>query len=253
MGWLKWLSRNKPSAPAAKFGAAILPDAPFNVVGDIHGRADLLDQALEVIGAVSGATSTVFVGDYVDRGADSAGVLRRLHELQSNPTDQVVCLRGNHEDMMLGFIDDPAKYHRVWLRNGGDATLRSFGIELPDKALAEEDAFPLRDQLVQNLGADLLQWLHELPLSWQSGNVWVTHAGADPLVDMARQDRSALLWGHPDFRKVMRSDDQWIVHGHTIVPVVTTGEGFVSVDTGAYQSGWLPVVRLSNEGVRVLD
>ena len=235
MRWIKRLTRKSSRPDAIAFDAPLKPDAPFFVVADIHGRFDLLESALRRVTESKEAIPLVFVGDYVDRGPDSAAVLRHLFELQSANPNQITCLGGNHEEMLLGFLDDPIRFHRLWLRNGGDETLRSFGVKLPG-ADAEAEILAARDQFLKALGPDLHAWLRDLPLNWKSGNVWVTHAGADPAVDMDRQDRNALVWGHPEFRKRPRDDGQWVVHGHTIVPEVTTQEGRISIDTGAFMT-----------------
>ncbi|WP_371168149.1 metallophosphoesterase family protein [Aliiroseovarius sp. 2305UL8-7] len=253
MRWIKGLfGGSKDSSAEPKFGAPIVPDAPFFAVADIHGRLDLLEGVLRQLEQVDEPHPTVFVGDYVDRGPDSAGVLRRLFDLQSAKPDQVVCLAGNHEDMLLGFLDDPVRYHRLWLRNGGAETLRSFNVMSPEDE-RESEILDARDELSAQLGADLRAWLSSLPVSWRSGNVWVTHAGADPAVDMERQDRHALIWGHPEFHKRAREDGQWVVHGHTIVPEVSTQEGRISIDTGAYLTGDLSFVRISDTGAAVIS
>ena len=251
MRWLRRRSRDMSKASASRFDAPFLPDAPFCVVGDIHGRMDLLTDALKRIAADWPDQTVVFVGDYIDRGPNSAEVLRHLYTLQSASPDQVVCLLGNHEDMLLGFLDGSLRDHSIWLRNGGDATLQSFGVNFSANLSTTDEVTHIRVCLQQAMGKELVAWLRERPLVWRAGNVWVTHAGADPIVDMDRQDRMALLWGHPDFRKLTRSDDQWVVHGHTIVPEVRCADGRIAIDTGAYHTGRLSVVRISGDGIEV--
>lgn len=253
MRWFTRRSRPKQAVVTARFDAPLLPDAPFCVVGDIHGCMDLLSEALDRTAARWPDQPVVFVGDYVDRGPNSAEVLRHLFTLQSASLDRIVCLMGNHEDMLMGFLDGTLHDHRIWFQNGGNATLQSFGISLPDKTPSKDDVEQIRSEMQEVMGNELIAWLQGLPLVWRSGNVWVTHAGADPVVDIDRQDRMALLWGHPDFRKLPRSDDQWVVHGHTIVPEVRRRDGRIAVDTGAYRTGQLSVVHISNDGIEVLD
>ncbi|MCK8462877.1 serine/threonine protein phosphatase [Aliiroseovarius sp. S1339] len=252
MRWIKRLTRTKPDLDTANFDAPVQPGAPFCAVGDIHGRMDLLVAALDRINAQAPDLPVVFVGDYVDRGPDSAAVLRHLYELQDAAPDRFICLAGNHEDFLLGFLDDPFRHHRLWSKNGGDATLQSFGVRISVDAPSADEVENIRDQLQQAMGADLLAWLRELPTTWRVGNVWVTHAGGDPTVDLDRQDRSALLWGHPDFRKIARRDNQWVVHGHTIVPEVEIRDGRVAIDTGAYRTEHLSVVRITDGNIDVL-
>ncbi len=252
MRWLTRRNRNKPVMGTAAVDTPVQPDGSFCVIGDIHGRMDLLSGALARIAADCPGRPVVFVGDYIDRGPDSAEVLRKLFALHSADPGRFVCLMGNHEDMMLGFLDDTLRDPRIWLQNGAEATLRSFGVSCPSGATAAKGIGQTRAGLAHAMGNDLVAWLRARPLAWQSGNVWVTHAGADPLVDMGRQDRAALLWGHPDFRRIRRSDGRWVVHGHTIVPRVQIADGRVAIDTGAYRTGRLSVVHISGDGIDIL-
>jgi len=234
---VRLFSRSASTDAAPTFDAPLAPDERLAVVGDIHGTDGLLAALLERI-AAQGPARLVFVGDYVDRGEDSAGVLARLHALSSsNP--RAVFLAGNHEAMMLGFLDDPEHEARRWLRNGGLQTLASFGIgglsEVPDAARA----VAARDALAAALGPERLAWLRGLPTRFTSGNVAVVHAGADPGVAINIQPDATLLWGHPAFATRARGDGVWVVHGHTITAEIAPREGRIGVDTGAYANGRL--------------
>mgnify|MGYP001951770689 CR=1 FL=1 len=108
-----------------------MPEQQTYIIGDIHGRADLLELMLELIDAHIGGTSAadpklIFVGDYIDLGPDSAVVLTRMKELQEAFPDNVTCLMGNHEKMLLDFLDQPETRGVRWLKNGGLQTLASF-------------------------------------------------------------------------------------------------------------------------------
>ena len=108
-----------------RFSGEILPDQPFVAIGDVHGRADLMMRLLETLRAGPySELPVVFVGDYVDRGEQSADVLRVLH--QEEDRSKLVCLRGNHEEMLLNFLEDPAGQGPRWLRYGGLQTMGSF-------------------------------------------------------------------------------------------------------------------------------
>lgn len=211
------------------------PDQPFCAIGDIHGRADLLGHALD---AVDG--QVVCVGDYVDRGPDSAGVLRLL---QSRP--DVVCLMGNHEEMMLDFFANPEGAGPRWLRSGGRDTLASYGVLKPETNLTRA-----RDVLRAELGEAAEDWLTTLPSLWQSGNVAVTHAGADPCAEMGAQSEKHLRWGHPKFGHVLRRDGVWVVRGHVIQDEAFMLDGTIQIDTGAWRTGRLTLAHISAEGVR---
>jgi len=231
------------------------PERPLFVVGDIHGRADLLSRLLQRIEPDRAEFSgqLVFAGDYVDRGARSRDVLLRLHDLSLGTPGDVVCLCGNHERMMLDFIDDPSGAGQRWLRNGGVQTLASFSVEDMTEASPPQAITEAASRLAAALGPDLLAWLRGLPLHLESGNVHVVHAGADPAVSMSAQDPQTLIWGHGKFASVDRSDGQWVAHGHTIVDEPAAMRGRISVDTGAWFSERLTAARIAAGEVRFIS
>lgn len=231
------------------------PEKQTYVIGDIHGRADLLELMLELIDAHIGGTSAtdpqlVFVGDYIDHGPDSAVVLSRIQELQESFPTNVTCLMGSHERMMLDFLADPATRGPRWMRSGAVETLRSFGIATADLEVSLEfDAFPAAaTALRRRIPAKTLTWLENLPLSWCSGNLWAVHAGADPGHAMEEQSARVLLWGHPEFDGSPRGDDLWIAHGHTEVATPTVTEGRIGTDTGAWRTGRLTACAVRCDG-----
>ncbi len=225
------------------------PDPPVCVVGDVHGCAGLLDRLLARIAAQPGAPRArlILAGDLVDRGPDSAAVLARVQALCAG--GQAVALMGNHERMMLDFLDTPAQAGPLWLANGGDATLFSLGVGLPRAPDMAALARAFRAALPQGTEA----WLRALPLSWREGALAVSHAGADPSRAFEDQDDRALLWGHRDFRRTRRDDGLWIVHGHVIVPEVRAEDGRIGTDTGAFATGRLSAAWLDWDGLRVLE
>lgn len=233
------------------------PAGPFYAIGDIHGRADLLEALLHKIEteAVGHEASVrlVFVGDYVDRGDQSKAVLERLHQLCTEMPDQVICLLGNHEKMLLEFLDDPQARGQRWLRNGGLQTLASFGVGRISERATGAALDEARDRFRAAIGGPLVTWLRGLPRYWQSGNVAVVHAAADPALALDAQDANTLIWGHPAFLRDRRRDGLWVVHGHTIVPEPVAADGRIAVDTGAYATGRLTAAHISADGVRFLQ
>lgn len=220
---------------------SIAPETEFIAFGDIHGRVDLLERALSYDAAIQ----KVFVGDYIDRGPDSADVLRMLLD---NP--QVVAISGNHEEMLSDFLDDPVSNGPFWLKNGGLQTLRSFGIQCDPAALGFHELIQIAAQLREVMGEDLVEWLAARPLLWSSGNIFVVHAGANPTLPIGEQTKKILHWGHNDFGKVDRKDGNWVLHGHSIVTAARMGRGQISIDTGAYATGELTAAHVMQGSVQ---
>lgn len=245
----------KPSAPASPgFDAPIRPDIPFFAIGDVHGCDRLLENLLIRLDALRHPEAVlVMTGDYIDRGEDSARVMRRLMVLSEAAGDLMHCIMGNHEMMLLDMIDDPAKYGPRWLRHGGLQTLASYRVQ---PVLGERPASAwnsMRDQMVAAMGPETINWLRERPLYWQSGNVIVLHAGADPALPIAEQSSNSLLWGHPEFHRTPRQDGLWIVHGHTIVDTPHAVLGRISTDTGAYATGVLSAALVESDNVSFIQ
>lgn len=193
-------------------------------VGDVHGRADLLDALLGKIEAhaASRPRRLVFLGDYVDRGPASAEVLHRVRSLQRRETVHVVCLKGNHEDMMLRAAAGSEDWDAVWLRNGGDATLRSFGV-----------------RRAAQVPADMLDWLAARMTSFEDGRRCYVHAGLDPARDRLDQSDQDRLWIRDAFLARDHDFGKLVVHGHTPTrdgrPDIRAHR--VNVDTGAVYGG----------------
>jgi Calcineurin-like phosphoesterase len=250
------LTRPRAAMPARQTSENLpCPADPVYVVGDIHGRADLLERALDRIdthvGRVDAANpQVVFVGDLIDRGPDGADVLARVWELAQELPDNVTCLMGNHERMLLDFLTDPVTRGPRWLRSGAHETLDSFGLHssqlapggTPDLLRAGADA------LRRQMKPAMLGWLQGLPLSWSSGNLWVVHAAADPQHDMQDQSPRVLLWGHPEFESRPRNDGLWVVHGHTPSDYPVTDQGRIGIDTGAWTTGVLTTAAILPDG-----
>ncbi|AJY45209.1 metallophosphoesterase [Martelella endophytica] len=227
-----------PPPPPPFRGDLPRPDQPFAVIGDIHGCRGHLEKLWARLDREAPSARIVHVGDYVDRGEHSADVLRMLFRREREQGD-IVCLTGNHEQMFLDFLEDPAGKGKRWLQFGGLQTLASFGLSGIGDAVGTRDYSQIRDAVLVALGEEMTAWLKALPLSWQSGNLAVVHAGADPRLPIAEQPPQNLTWGHRAFGALPRRDGLWIVHGHTVVPMPSMSNGIISLDTGAYASGRL--------------
>ena len=233
----------------AVFDAPIAPDRPFFAIGDIHGDYAGMEQILHRIEEISDDPMVVCVGDYVDRGERSAEVLGWMHHVNTLYPQDFVCLTGNHEQMIIQFLQDPEGQGDRWLAFGGLQTLQSYQVSKQ----AGTSMTDLRDQLADAMGEDLIRWLGDLPVSWQSGNVADTHAGADPSLPIGAQSRRNLIWGHADFQTAVRSDGVWVVHGHTIVEQPEVQNGRIAIDTGAYVTGRLTAALVHEGGVEFIS
>jgi serine/threonine protein phosphatase 1 len=217
----------------------IATDEPICVIGDIHGRLDCLQHLLSQLETTAPHAQQVFVGDYIDRGSQSAEVLSFLKDRHQTQAKPPICLLGNHEEMMLNFLRFPQEDGNRWLRHGGLQTMVSFGITNLSENNESTALLAARDSLLRNIDPTLVTWLEELPRWWQTGNLAVVHAGADPSLEMPKQTERSLTWGHPDFGVKQRQDGLWVAHGHTIVEAALCKKGVLSVDTGAYITGRL--------------
>lgn len=231
-------------------------DRTTYAIGDIHGRADLLDRMIDLIQSDEaqhgeGPISVIFLGDYIDRGYQSRQVLERLSELPEATGWDVRFLRGNHEALLQAFFDDPVQAAPRWFRNGGLETLLSYEVGGASATTHETVLVEIRDRLAEKI-APVLPWLSQLLPCYQTGNVFFGHAGADPAWPLDRQPEHALLWGVPSFLDTPRTDSTWVVHGHYITdaPVLTPTR--IGIDTGAYYSGRLTAARIATGSVTFL-
>jgi serine/threonine protein phosphatase 1 len=225
-------------------------------IGDIHGRDDLLARlhALIAEDAAAGApagNSLVYLGDYIDRGPASRQVIERLAGPPLAGFDAVF-LKGNHDDFLLGFLDDggPAD---MWLMNGGIATLASYGIEVgfPPGDPAVLDG--IRRELARRLGPAHLEFLRRLKPSHGVGDYLFVHAGVRPGVALAEQDPFDLMWIRSGFLDWDGAFGAIVVHGHTIAPVPVFRANRIGIDTGAYSSGRLTCLVLEGDSRRLLQ
>ena len=224
-------------------------------VGDIHGRADLLESLIEQIAADAArypdtAKRLIFLGDYVDRGPASSAVIDLvLHD--TPPGIEVVPLMGNHEEMMLRFLADIA-VGRTWMMNGGDATLRSYGVEPPSMFSGAPALHRAQQHFAERLPARHLSFLEGLAISHTEGDYLFVHAGVRPGVPLDRQRTEDLLWIRDEFLDSDRDFGKIVVHGHSISLDPEFRSNRIGIDTGAYRSGQLTCLVLEGTGRRLL-
>ena len=234
-----------PVAPAVPDGTVVW------AVGDIHGRLDLLQPLVEAIVAdLHDATATrkvvIFLGDYIDRGPDSRGVLRLLAGLSVVQGVEWRFLKGNHEQAMLGFLDDPSAGPK-WCDYGGDNALRSYGLRVPDLAHRTEAWARVAADLRHKLTAREIAFLENLELSVTVGDYFFSHAGARPGVALDRQSPEDLMWIRQPFLDSRTPFGRVVVHGHTPALKVHADHRRIGMDTKAYHSGVLSAVRLERD------
>lgn len=201
-------------------------------IGDVHGALHKLQQLMARCEAHAAGRSRryVFLGDYIDRGPDSAGVLAVVRETAAKIPD-VVALLGNHEAMLLAALDgaiDP----EIWLGQGGAVTLGSYGV-------AQLSALPRGD----------IDWLRTLPLRQDDGRRFFVHAGVDPRLPLDAQNENDLLWIREPFLVDERDYGRLIVHGHTPLASGTPDwrSNRLNLDTGAVFGGPLTAAVFSDD------
>jgi serine/threonine protein phosphatase 1 len=191
-------------------------------VGDIHGRYDLLQMALrEIARDSSEAAEVVFLGDYIDREPQSREVVQRLMRGPDRDGDRWICLKGNHEQMAWDAFELGGD-RRLWLDNGGTATLCSFGGVIPPAVLA---------------------WFRELPLRYETEQHYFVHAGILPGVPLWAQDDRTVMWIRHRFLDDSRDHGKHIVHGHTPGHRAELKPNRTNLDSMAFQTGRLSIGR----------
>ncbi len=229
----------KPAAPEPAVLAPRTFSVPANTrvyaVGDIHGKDGLLKKMLSAIAAdavkyPNTKIIEIFLGDYVDRGMGSRQVIDLLLETPVNGHERIF-LKGNHEEAMLKFLDEPMVL-REWASFGGYATLASYGIQIP-QSMQPAAVAEMRDRLLKNLPPTHLNFLRNLRLMYPIGDYLFVHAGIDPKVPLEEQHADKLLWIRQPFLQHSDYFEQYVVHGHTPVAVPEIRNNRANLDVSA--------------------
>ena len=229
-----------------KLDAASVPEGQrVYAIGDIHGMADLLQKlltkiTLDIAEHPEEEARIVFLGDYVDRGKDSRRVLDYL--LSDDIPAPSTYLLGNHEELMLGFLEEP-ELAEQWRHFGGLETLNSYGVDV-DEVLRGRGYERARNELVRRIPDSHLRFLQDLLSSTECGGYFFCHAGVQPNVPLAQQTRSDLLWARDEFLRFDGRFEKVVVHGHTPCEEVHFRPNRINVDTGAYATQRLSAVCL---------
>lgn len=224
-------------------------------VGDIHGRVDLLRELLEMVKEDMATrpklqNTIVFLGDYIDRGPDSAAVIDYLSEFSVSDVECIL-LMGNHEKYMIDLVTGTVPID-LWLRNGGIATLKSYGIELntPENF---NDIGVLQSEMKKKVPEHHWDFLNNLRTSWQLDGIFFAHAGINPTRPLRQQNDQDLIWIREKFLNSERDHGALIVHGHTPHQEPEFLRNRINVDTLAWQSNHLTTVALENGQCRFLS
>lgn len=235
----------KKPLPAVPHGQRIY------AIGDIHGMLDLLDRLLAIVVADDAERSPVerrtliFLGDYIDRGPESRGVVDRM--LTGMPAGfEVIHLKGNHEEILLRCLVDPGAVP-PWLANGGLQTLASYGVIEKDVHGVQPRPSVISPALARALPQEHRAFYGGLPLSVTFGDYFFVHAGVRPGTPLDRQAERDCLYIREPFLSHKRSFGKVVVHGHTPTPEPELRTNRIGIDTGGVFWGRMCALRL--EGV----
>ena len=247
-------ARPKTRQQAPKTTTASLPSGVrVCAIGDIHGRLDLL-KALssklrdDLHKAPNDGSIIVMLGDYIDRGPHSAGVIDWL--LAGKMPAPIVALRGNHEATLLDFLADASVLDN-WRHFGGLETLASYGVDVRD-AMRGRNYAAAQAKLREVLPPAHQEFFERTRLSWSLGDYFFCHAGVRPNVPLQRQEEQDLLWIRDEFNDFRGAFDKMIVHGHTPVAAPEILPNRINIDTGAYATDVLTCLVLQGRERRFI-
>jgi len=238
-----------PQAP----GAAVPEGERVYAIGDIHGRLDLF---LELIRAVEeddaagerARTTFVLLGDLIDRGPDSAGVIRAARDWGRRRNVRILC--GNHEEMLLLALEKEDAL-RPFLRHGGRETVLSYPVT--PQAYAQASWDELRALMKSAIPADDISFIRGFEQSIRIGDYLFVHAGIMPGVPLGAQRESDFRWIREPFLSHTGDHGCVVVHGHTVTEDVALRPNRIGIDTGAYASGRLTALALEGTGRRIVE
>lgn len=216
----------------------------------MHGRADLLITLLRAIRKDAQPYSEqrrmlITLGDYIDRGPDSAKIIDTLIHLPLEGFE-AKHLKGNHEDLFLEFLKNPSE-GLLWMTNGGWATLLSYGLEVSELPDRLEDLATVQAKLLERMPKEHITFLQSLRLFYKIGDYYFVHAGIAPNVSLDEQSEDDLLWIRGDFIHSKREFEKIVVHGHTISKEPDEQPNRIGLDTGAFHTGIMTCMVLNGK------
>jgi serine/threonine protein phosphatase 1 len=244
----------RPETDLVHLADARTPDGMrIYAIGDIHGCLEQLVEMHRLIAAEIERDRPkdwriIHVGDYVDRGPDSKGVLSLLLDAKARD-ERHITLAGNHDVGMLQFLDEPMP-NGLFARFGGDATAASYGVQLDFGSPVSIDRG--HAALIRALPRSHAEFLIDLQFSVSFGDFFFCHAGIKPRVPFARQEPEQLIWIRDEFLDYPHLHPKVVVHGHTPSEVPEVLPNRVNVDTGCYRTGLLSALVLDGAEKRFL-
>jgi len=224
-------------------------------VGDIHGRLDLLEQLLARIEQDLGRrpprkTLLIFLGDLIDRGPDSRGVVERLRIFRHDRI-RPYFLAGNHEEVLLRLLAGERGILDSWLKYGGGECLRSYGRD--PASLVDQSELTALALVKEAIPPDHARFIRSFADTLSFGDYLFVHAGIRPGVDLSLQSQADLRWIRSPFLEHEDDHGFVVVHGHTIGDQVDERPNRIAIDTGAYRTGILTALGLEGEDRWTLD
>ncbi|WP_447952974.1 metallophosphoesterase [Sphingopyxis chilensis] len=240
-----WKRKTK-SAPSARGGFSIPEGRRVYAIGDIHGRDDLFAQMIDAIRTDnserdSAEVTLVLLGDLVDRGPDSAGVVDRAMRLKDEFHDTRLLI-GNHEECFLAALTGDVRRLRYFMRIGGDATIRSYWRD--DVSLADASFEEVAARLPGLVPKEHVDFLGGGEDVIEIGDYAFVHAGVRPGIPLEKQQLSDLRWIRDEFLDDLGDHGKMIVHGHSITSEPDEQSNRIGIDVGAFRSGTLAAIGL---------
>jgi serine/threonine protein phosphatase 1 len=225
------------------------------VIGDVHGRLDLLEVLLDAIhqdlrGHPPRKALLVFVGDLIDRGPQSAQVIEHLRNYRRDGV-KTMFLLGNHEEVLLRILRGDAALIAKWCSFGGSECLASYGVD--SKRLARRGEREALEVVRTAIPRAHVAFLEDFADTCRFGDFLFVHAGIRPGVEIDQQLQTDLRWIREPFLLDERDHGFVVIHGHTISSEVTVHHNRIGIDTGAYRTGVLTALLIEGSAIRIID
>jgi len=243
---------------AIRLGQSAAPtDTRIYAIGDVHGYLQLLTSIHQKIrgdleNRPTGQYAIIFLGDYIDRGPDSAGCVQFLLNLCSED-NHVICLKGNHEDRLEQFLDNPLELAKSFFTYGGVECAQSYGVDMSEFRGTDKDILKVCDKLRKKIPYEHKRFYSQLSMTVTLGDYLFSHAGVRPGVSLEQQSDNDLMWIRSEFISNKSLYDKVIIHGHTPTYPMEILPNRINADTWAYDTGVLSCVELEGTGYRVIE